>query len=279
MDAKEVAKKLKEHLSTAREPEFVTTASTSTKRAKRRKKDTSTTTNIQLGGSMLVGSQVLDVCIFDRITSAAPGGDNTLSFLSSTFVHKPLESSSRQPTPQSTSPPTSIMESSSDAFVSFSRAADAQFLAGGQEPETRRPEYLKRHKRTLAEADSTTFDDDRVGIFDGPHKGRRITFSKRLRRKVSKSLLRPVDMGAAVPLNGFDNLSLMSSPSSKLFDKRPPSENELRKRKRLTPVHGDATPWGPISKLAIVDNATAETANITLKRTAANAAKKGKRRK
>ncbi|KAH8799499.1 hypothetical protein DL96DRAFT_1824231 [Flagelloscypha sp. PMI_526] len=257
----------------------------------------------------------------DPATPAASGGDHSPSLLSSPFVHKPSESSSRQPTPKSASPPTPLLASSDDAFMQLSRAAAAQFPAGGelerirqarqmaaedalrqqQEAETRRPEYLKRHKRTLAEADPSAFDDDRVGIFDSPHKGRRITlFQETSEESFEESLMaggygryrtaewvrqpQPIVVPPPKPVTP----PTMEQAQQAAALNEPPSEKELTKRKRLAAFRGDATPWGPISKLAIVDlpvrgrcivdNATAEAANMALKRAPPNAAKKGKKK-
>lgn len=49
-----------------------------------------------------------------------------------------------------------------------------------QEAESRRPEYLKRSKRSLEEADPDALNEDgrersvAVGIMESPHKGRRL---------------------------------------------------------------------------------------------------------
>lgn len=57
----------------------------------------------------------------------------------------------------------------------------ADRLAQIQEAEKHRPDYLKRAKRPLSEADPYTFEDDNmtervlpVGIMESPHKGRRL---------------------------------------------------------------------------------------------------------
>ncbi|KAJ7714581.1 hypothetical protein DFH07DRAFT_863300 [Mycena maculata] len=119
-----------------------------------------------------------------------------------------------------------------------------------QEAEARRPEYLKRAKRPLSETDPPAPpDDDRrpgVGIMDSPHKGRRITlFQETSEESFEESLMaggygryrtadwvrQPQPMAATPGLPGPS--AVVKRVEKPPEAPRPPTEKELRKRKRL----------------------------------------------
>lgn len=99
-----------------------------------------------------------------------------------------------RPTSSISTPPVSPPPSQSDAQVpgrtaggEMERIRQAMMqdrLAHFQETESRRPDYLKRAKRTLSEADPTALAEDEqvreqeraaaVGIMESPNKGRRL---------------------------------------------------------------------------------------------------------
>ncbi|KAG6843480.1 hypothetical protein H0H87_003999, partial [Tephrocybe sp. NHM501043] len=123
-------------------------------------------------------------------------------------------------------------------------------LAQYQDAESRRPDYLKRAKRTLPDAESTTpVEDDRepmVGIMESPVKGRRLTlFQETSDESFEESLMaggygryrtadwvrQPQPMFLATP--GAPGPSSVVSTLEKTQEPPPPTEKELRKRKRL----------------------------------------------
>ncbi|THU88197.1 hypothetical protein K435DRAFT_317284 [Dendrothele bispora CBS 962.96] len=127
------------------------------------------------------------------------------------------------------------------------------------ELESRRPDYLKRTKRTLSEADPTAFIEDdntrdpnrfgAVGIMESPVKGRRIklfqetseeSFEESLmaggygRYRTAEWVRQPQPMalsapGAAGPSNATTHLE--GTPPED--PPQPPTERELKKQKRL----------------------------------------------
>ncbi|KAJ7102613.1 hypothetical protein B0H15DRAFT_815366 [Mycena belliarum] len=128
-------------------------------------------------------------------------------------------------------------------------------LAQYQEAEARRPDYLKRAKRPSSASDPPPADDESrhpgVGIMDSPHKGRRITlFQETSDESFEESLMAggygryrtadwvrqpqaqtPVQPPAAGP----------STIVKRLEELRPPTEKELRKRKRLEAFRANET--------------------------------------
>ncbi|KAJ6569419.1 hypothetical protein B0H19DRAFT_694454 [Mycena capillaripes] len=132
-------------------------------------------------------------------------------------------------------------------------------IAQYQEAESRRPDYLKRAKRPLSETDPPALADDDtsrrpgVGIMDSPHKGRRITlFQETSDESFEESLMaggygryrtadwvrQPQPMmqtpGPAGPSTVVKRAEAPEPP-------RPPTEKELRKRKRLEAFRSNET--------------------------------------
>ncbi|KAJ7479961.1 hypothetical protein B0H11DRAFT_1262200 [Mycena galericulata] len=144
-------------------------------------------------------------------------------------------------------------------------------LAQYQEAEARRPEYLKRAKRPLSESDPPPpVDDDSgprrpgVGIMDSPHKGRRITlFQETSDESFEESLMaggygryRTADWvrqpQPMMQTPGTPGPSTVAKRVEKPEAPRPPTEKELRKRKRLEafrPNETTNTSDSPTSKL------------------------------
>ncbi|TFK38618.1 hypothetical protein BDQ12DRAFT_683067 [Crucibulum laeve] len=128
-------------------------------------------------------------------------------------------------------------------------------LAYSREAESRRPDYLKRAKRTLAEADPSTLEEDdaardrdrgaTVGIMESPHKGRRLKlFQETSEESFEESLMaggygryRTADwvrqpQPLALPPGGLAGPSNVVNILEEVKE-APPTEKELRKRKRL----------------------------------------------
>ncbi|KAJ7451034.1 hypothetical protein FB451DRAFT_709158 [Mycena latifolia] len=124
-------------------------------------------------------------------------------------------------------------------------------LAQYQEAEARRPDYLKRAKRPLSASERPPpADDDStsrrpgVGIMDSPHKGRRITlFQETSDESFEESLMaggygryRTADwvrQPQPVPPTPAAGPSTVVKRLEEPVVVRPPTEKELRKRKRL----------------------------------------------
>ncbi|KAJ6573800.1 hypothetical protein DFH09DRAFT_1456006 [Mycena vulgaris] len=120
-----------------------------------------------------------------------------------------------------------------------------------QEAEARRPDYLKRAKRPLSPSDPPAPADDdsasrrpAVGIMDSPHKGRRITlFQETSDESFEESLMaggygryrtadwvrQPQPMAQTPAAGPSTVVKRLEEPAVV----RPPTEKELRKRKRL----------------------------------------------
>ncbi|KAF9455790.1 hypothetical protein BDZ94DRAFT_1230581 [Collybia nuda] len=145
-----------------------------------------------------------------------------------------------------------------------------------QEAESRRPDYLKRAKRTLSEADPTAHADEEVlreqeraaavGITESPNKGRRLKlFQETSEESFEESLMaggygryrtaewvrqpQPLTLitpGPAGPSNVITTLEEA--------EEVPPTEKELKKRKRLAAFRGERTPYDePSTKLYPVE--------------------------
>ncbi|TRM62964.1 hypothetical protein BD626DRAFT_497162 [Schizophyllum amplum] len=159
-----------------------------------------------------------------------------------------------------------VAGSSSGGELNRIRQAEMeQQLAQYQEAESRRPEYLVRTKRTLAEADPAAFDegnssrDRSLGIMDSPSKGRRIKlFQETSEESFEESLMaggygryrtadwvrapqpmpplsqRVTPTPAAAPIGGATLEDVEPSPPP------PPTEKELTKRKRLSAFRGES---------------------------------------
>ncbi|KAJ7356544.1 hypothetical protein DFH08DRAFT_460046 [Mycena albidolilacea] len=132
-------------------------------------------------------------------------------------------------------------------------------LAQHQEAEARRPDYLRRNKRPLSDTDPSTLAEDEgsrrpgVGIMDSPHKGRRITlFQETSDESFEESLMaggygryrtadwvrQPQPMAPTpVPSGPSTTAKRPEAPTPP----RPPTEKELRKRKRLEAFRSNET--------------------------------------
>ncbi|KAJ6455779.1 hypothetical protein C8R45DRAFT_1035632 [Mycena sanguinolenta] len=130
-------------------------------------------------------------------------------------------------------------------------------IAHHQETEARRPDYLKRNKRPLSESDPLADDETSrrpgVGIMDSPHKGRRITlFQETSDESFEESLMaggygryrtadwvrQPQPMAPSPALPGPSTASKRPETPT---PQRPPTEKELRKRKRLEAFRSNET--------------------------------------
>ncbi|KAF8060916.1 hypothetical protein FPV67DRAFT_312801 [Lyophyllum atratum] len=149
-------------------------------------------------------------------------------------------------------------------------------LAHFQEAESRRPEYLKRAKRTLSEADPTAPAEGEsmrekepeavVGIMESPMKGRRLKlFQETSEESFEESLMaggygryrtadwvrqpQPILLatpGSAGPSNIISALEQAEEPA-------PPTEREIKKRKRLAAFGERTYADGPTTKLHPVE--------------------------
>ncbi|RDB29384.1 hypothetical protein Hypma_015003 [Hypsizygus marmoreus] len=147
-------------------------------------------------------------------------------------------------------------------------------LAQFQEAETRRPEYLKRAKRTLSEADPTALAEDEnmrqrereaaIGIMESPNKGRRLKlFQETSEESFEESLMaggygryrtadwvrqpQPMLLATPGPAGPSNIVSALEEA-----EEAPPSEKELKKRKRLAAFR-EGPQAGPKTKLHPVD--------------------------
>ncbi|KXN84816.1 Transcription initiation factor TFIID subunit 3 [Leucoagaricus sp. SymC.cos] len=126
-------------------------------------------------------------------------------------------------------------------------------LAQIREAENRRPDYLKRSKRLLSDVDSTIFADERerergfaVGITESPNKGRRLQlFQETSEESFEESLMaggygryRTNDwVRQPQPLSvlgsGATGTPNVAQTLVERVEEAPPTEKELKKRKRL----------------------------------------------
>ncbi|KAF9478543.1 hypothetical protein BDN70DRAFT_913626 [Pholiota conissans] len=136
-------------------------------------------------------------------------------------------------------------------------------MAQIREAEKRRPEYLKRTKRTLSEADPSYFDNEdnvhdpdsapAIGIMESPHKGRRLKlFQETSEESFEESLMaggygryrtadwvrqpQPISLPSSA-IAGSSNIVSILEEAEEL----PPTEKELKKRKRLAAFKSQAT--------------------------------------
>lgn len=128
-------------------------------------------------------------------------------------------------------------------------------LAQVREAESRRPDYFKRAKRALSEVDSNAVEDEEgdrrgdkglaVGIMESPNKGRRLKlFQETSEESFEESLMaggygryRTADwvrqpQPVALPAGGFSGSSNIVQQLERVQE-APPTEKELKKRKRL----------------------------------------------
>uniref|UniRef100_A0A8H8CR18 PHD-type domain-containing protein n=1 Tax=Psilocybe cubensis TaxID=181762 RepID=A0A8H8CR18_PSICU len=148
----------------------------------------------------------------------------------------------------------------------------ADRLAHIQQAEKYRPEYLKRSKRTLAEADPMyLLEDDGaservlpVGIMESPHKGRRLKlFQETSEESFEESLMaggygryRTADwvrqpQPISLPPSAVAGSSTSIVAILEEAQEAPPSEKELKKRKRLAAFRAEPTQGN--SKLCAVE--------------------------
>lgn len=130
-----------------------------------------------------------------------------------------------------------------------------------QEAENRRPEYLKRAKRSLEEADPDAINEDgrersiAVGIMESPHKGRRLKlFQETSEESFEESLMaggygryrtaewvrqpQPISLPVGVVALPVPSPAV-TPPEPPKEDPRPPSEKELKKQRRLAAFKSD----------------------------------------
>ncbi|KAF5361693.1 hypothetical protein D9758_007324 [Tetrapyrgos nigripes] len=179
------------------------------------------------------------------------------------------------PQPSSTSPSLPAM-STTAAGGEIERIRQA-IQAEQDALENRRPDYLRRTKRTLSEADPTAFvEDDRardahrfgtVGIADSPAKGRRITlFQETSEESFEESLMaggyglyrtaewvrQPQPIAIHAPgATGASNVTARLEEAQPEEAPPPPTEKELRKQKRLAAFRSDSA--ASLSKLYPVE--------------------------
>ncbi|KAH8822498.1 hypothetical protein DL96DRAFT_353152 [Flagelloscypha sp. PMI_526] len=163
---------------------------------------------------------------------------------------------------------------SDDAFVSFFKSSGRSvFSSGSRNPTTGISEALQK---ILAGANPRAFDDDRIRIFDNPHKGRRITLFHGIPESFEESPW-PVDTDATAPNGSAKFKPIVVAPPKRItlptmeqarqattFNE-PPSEEEFTKLKRLATFHEDPPLLGLISKLAIVDLPSLAIASWTMR--------------
>ncbi|KAJ7139380.1 hypothetical protein C8R44DRAFT_303174 [Mycena epipterygia] len=196
--------------------------------------------------------------------------DDIFSSSSSSSSAHPLSTAQQFPAASSATPPISPNPSTAPPLMlaaptpvpggEMERIRQAMMqnqLAQYQEAEARRPDYLKRAKRPLSASDlpAPVDEDSRpgVGIMDSPHKGRRITlFQETSDQSFEESLMaggygryrtadwvrQPQPMaptpGPAGPSTVVKRVEVPEAP-------RPPTEKELRKRKRLQAFRSNET--------------------------------------
>ncbi|KAF8151918.1 hypothetical protein K438DRAFT_1864745 [Mycena galopus ATCC 62051] len=173
-------------------------------------------------------------------------------------VHIPDVFSSSTPANPSILSPANPLNGPSTSMERIRQAMMQNHIAQHQEAEARRPEYLKRNKRPLSESDRSLADDEGsrrpgVGIMDSPHKGRRITlFQETSDESFEESLMaggygryrtadwvrqpQPMAPNPAPP-----GPSTVPKRAEARTPPRPPTEKELRKRKRLEAFRSNET--------------------------------------
>ncbi|KAF5377274.1 hypothetical protein D9615_006441 [Tricholomella constricta] len=173
--------------------------------------------------------------------------DDTFSPSTMAHSHSDLPTASL---PHGSSPPRSPPRPAAGGEMERIRQAAMQDrLIHIREAESRRPEYLKRSKRTFSEADSTPLAEDEstvVGIMESPIKGRRLKlFQETSEESFEESLMaggygryrtadwvrQPQPMLLASP--GSAGPSNIVSALERAEEPAPPTEKEIRKHKRL----------------------------------------------
>ncbi|KAG5646913.1 hypothetical protein DXG03_001989 [Asterophora parasitica] len=178
-----------------------------------------------------------------------------------TFCTTAINSRHSDPPPASSphsffSPPMSPPRPAAGGEMERIRQAALQDrLAHFQEAESRRPEYLKRTKRTFSEADSGALAEDEsaqdplVGITESPAKGRRLKlFQETSEESFEESLMaggygryrtadwvrQPQPILLATPGSaGPSTIVSALERTEELAPPAPPTEKEIRKRQRL----------------------------------------------
>ncbi|KAF9448847.1 hypothetical protein P691DRAFT_597755 [Macrolepiota fuliginosa MF-IS2] len=151
-------------------------------------------------------------------------------------------------TPPLSPPPQASTSTSIAAGGEIERIRQAlieDHLAQIQEAETRRPDYLKRSKRPLSDVDSGMFTDERerdrgfaVGITESPNKGRRLKLFQETSEESFEESLMAGGYGRYPQPHSFLGSHTSGTPrvAETLVERvadAPPTEKELKKRKRL----------------------------------------------
>ena len=125
----------------------------------------------------------------------------------------------------SSTPPTSPLQKSSSTDMSAAgemerirRALKEDRLMRIHDTEKRRPEYLKRIKRTLSETDSSTLDHEgkshdrgpTVGIMESPNKGRRLKLFQETSEESFEESLMAGGYGRYVCILPFTSFSMLT---------------------------------------------------------------------
>ncbi|TFK22038.1 hypothetical protein FA15DRAFT_671919 [Coprinopsis marcescibilis] len=148
------------------------------------------------------------------------------------------------------------------------QAAKEEQLSQIREAESRRPEYLKRSKRSLDEVDPDLADEERrqhlVGIMESPQKGRRLKlFQETSEESFEESLMaggygryRTADwvrqpQPIALPSGALPGANIVTQLEE--VQDKPPSEKELKKQKRLEAFRSSHSEGRPKAKLYPVE--------------------------
>ncbi|KAF8876493.1 hypothetical protein BD779DRAFT_1560368 [Infundibulicybe gibba] len=247
---------------------------------------TSSGSSLQIGDALIKSELAFVPAPHIPDSPHSPPSDPHSSTLSSPFMVKtPLagDRRARSSTPLSLPSSSALLPSAHPEFQYPPRNPGGEIdrirqamregqLAHLQEAESRRPEYLKRTKRTFSDADLQATEREHsserapaVGVVESPHKGRRLKlFQETSEESFEESLMaggyglyRTADWvrqpqplpfpSPAVPGPSNVVAALEEAPEA------PPTEREIRKRKRLEAFQADTPPGGRPNKLVAVE--------------------------
>ncbi|KAJ8521757.1 hypothetical protein ONZ45_g1598 [Pleurotus djamor] len=183
----------------------------------------------------------------DRLPKIDPPSSSPIASLPPSPTTKPATVNDLFSTPQR--PPLSPPAGGELDRINQARRQDQ--LVQAQEAETRRPEYLKRVKRSISEVDLPTEEEDRllgagVGITESPQKGRRLKlFQETSEESFEESLMaggygryRTAEWVRQPQPLPSPHLAGPSNVVSLLEAEAAPTEQDLQKKRRLDAFRG-----------------------------------------
>ncbi|KIM48473.1 hypothetical protein M413DRAFT_232847 [Hebeloma cylindrosporum] len=160
--------------------------------------------------------------------------------------------------PPPSGPSSAITAGAGGEMERIRQSAMQDRLAQLREAEKRRPEYLKRAKRTLSDADPEEELPERdralaVGIMESPHKGRRLKLFQETSEESFEESLMAGGYGRYRTADWVRQPQPIALPSSAIAgsstiveileeaEPAPPTEKELKKRRRLAAFRSEAS--------------------------------------